>query len=127
MAWNNVRNEPRREWIEQGLGLVFIVLYVAWGWACGRLSLLIYPLVKCGETYIDGSCKGYYHISYWTDPGNAAIWLGLMVAPWLIVPAWHLTHEIGEFVCTIITSIGFDPRPNPRENTYEYKRARGNL
>lgn len=111
MALSNMGREPRREWTEQGFGVLFILGYVIWGIVCSRLSVLIYPLEKCGEFYSDGFCDHRYHINYWTDPGNPAIWIGLMVSPWLLIPLWYLIHELGEMTCSIMTSMGFDPRP----------------
>lgn len=106
MAWNNVRNEPKREWIEQGFGLLAVVLY----------GVFVYYIVQ----YCGGLDHGPKAMPIALQYILAALLIGLGCALLFIISVggWYLAHEIGEFACALLTGMGWDPRPNPRENRY---------
>lgn len=112
MALSNIGREPRREWTEQGAG---VLAAVAWLLGCKYLA---HPLA----VYINPQYYSRWDGTKWlmaTSPTQ--VWaltvlfsILLAVIPFLIVAAWYLLHAIGEGVCGLMASMGFDPRPRKR-------------
>lgn len=109
MAWGNVRNEPRREWIEQVIGLFVVIL-----------------VVVCDCLFTSYELKGYVNNDRPIIYGLVLMvsLIGVGVAVGLMFGLWYFAHEVGEIVSGWLTNLGWDPRPNPRENTWEYKKTR---
>lgn len=101
MALSNIRNEPRREWTEQGIGLLVLLVFVFVDY---RLSLW-FQMMTGGD---ERGCP-------W-PLGMLLIGVGIMLVIPLTVLIWYGAHELGESVCGLMTSLGFDPRPKQRYN-----------
>lgn len=117
MALNNIRNEPRREWTEQLFGVGAVILYVIYGYYCVKWAMIIHPtytqvFVESTET-VRGYWKDTDQLDYW-EGGDIFVTIGLLLIPWLVLPIWYGLHEIGEFTCGLMKSLGFDPRPRLR-------------
>lgn len=94
MALSNIGREPRREIIEQVIGVGFVVVYLVCDYQFARWV--------------------YAPESFWKDPGD----LTLMVGGLLFIPIFYglllFTHIMGEIVCGWLTVVGVDPRPRQR-------------
>jgi len=97
MAWSNRKREPRREWIEQGIGIFGALLFLAVDIPVG--------------------------IWFQHNTGNRPYdWiLGMVFIPGMLLATfallylfWHLLHLIGEQICDLLAKAGVDPRPRNR-------------
>lgn len=88
MALSNLRNEPRREIIEQAVGVIFLAAFL----------VLDYAAVK----WLGAKEPGDFLI------GMPFVGAGLFFASFFLAFG---VHAIGEFVCAGMASLGFDPRP----------------
>ncbi len=94
MALDNIRNEPRREIIEQAAGLAAIAAFV----------LLDYAIV---------AWIGYSNTADLVF-GMVLVGVGLILTPIILAALAVVMHSIGEGVCAILGKFGADPRPEQR-------------
>jgi hypothetical protein len=99
MAWSNRNREPRREWTEQGFGLIALVLY---SYLCWYLSSLL-PLGP-------GNPPRIVDFALLLVFNTITIFLGFIILNF----AWLLVHAAGEVFCDVLRVIGLDPRPTRR-------------
>lgn len=109
MALDNIRREPKRELIESGVGTITV--------------LVVLPLYLWLVHYIVMRSHPSDNQDWWS--GHIAVFFFLPVA--LFLGYWvfyliflYIPHAIGEEVCALMRSYGFDPRPKyrPREDYY---------
>lgn len=104
MALSNMAVEPRREWTEQGLGVIGLVLYVVFS-----LVLALHLRTWNGH---DNSDVAQVILSTFATGIGLVISLALLVM--LSTGIWYLIHEVGEMVCELLALVGLDPRPKKR-------------
>jgi hypothetical protein len=97
MALSNIFREPRRELIEQGVGLVGFTGLVL----CDQAAAAIMCLVVDGTTSVEAA--------EWAVASAMAIPLGFM-----IVGVMVLMHAAGEALCNSLQSRGVHLRPRQR-------------
>lgn len=94
MALSNLTKEPRREVIEQSLGIAAFAFYI---WADYAFIRWL-GAVKTGDL-VFGMLLGFVSIPM----------VGLLLFMMLL-----LAHAVGEGVCALCARAGFDPRPTRR-------------
>ena len=94
MALSNVLREPRRELIEQGLGVLVIAGFIGLDYFG---ALQIYRL-------IDGANSGDFAFALFL--ATLAIPIGFL--------SLLVIHLIGEIICDLMADRGYDPRPTNR-------------
>lgn len=97
MALSNVLREPRRELIEQGLGVLAIGGFIGFDYI---ITSLIFADFMAPTTYL------WADFAFAMFVGAAAIFLGFI--------GLHIIHWIGEAVCGAMARRGYDPRPTRR-------------
>lgn len=102
MALKNMKVEPRREIIEQGLGLGVLMAWI----------VAAYPIASWIVAY-NQPIRGENLILAWI-----LSWIGgliiVFVGFWLVVGTWYLAHGMGEGISQLMTTLGWDPRPKQR-------------
>lgn len=103
MALSNMGREPRREWTEQGFGLLILALLVVgyivgirWFWVVANITN--------------------------TPDKIGSFFVGVLVFAFsllCVVGLWYLAHEFGEWACNLLKSAGLDPRPKNRPGRYD--------
>lgn len=94
MALSNLRNEPRREIIEQVAGLGLIAGLIGLDYGVARL----FGPNGTGEMILAMMMAAF------------AIIIGTLIIYFLIFGA----HVIGEIICDMLDDLGADPRPTER-------------
>lgn len=95
MALSNLRREPRREIIEQGLGVL----------ALAALLYADYAFI----TWLDAS-RGWFDFILLMFIAPSILFL-LACAIYFLM---HVAHVVGEGVCALMAKLGSDPRPKQR-------------
>lgn len=91
MALSNFKNEPRREIIEQAVGIA----------AIAALLFLDYAIVRwLGAVQTIDIIMGMF--------------VGACIIPFLILFLAFGVHAVGELVCGALAAFGIDPRPTER-------------
>lgn len=96
MALSNMRNEPRRELIESGLGIVATILFLVIDYKA--VHAFLPPLLNSSDRI---------------QATIFCMFLGCFAVPLTVMLA-HLTHWFGEVLCGWAAAIGYDPRPKDR-------------
>ena len=91
MALSNLKNEPRREIIEQAAGVLAIVCFLFGNYAFVKWMGAEKPVdIVCGMI------------------------ITAMVVPFAVMFLTFGIHVIGEAVCGVLAGLGLDPRPSQR-------------
>lgn len=103
MALSNMGREPRREWVEQGFGLLVLALLgigyivgIRWFWVAANITKT--------DDKVGSFCVGLIVYA-----------VGLLS----VLGLWYLAHEFGEWACDLLKSAGLDPRPKNRPGRYD--------
>ncbi len=94
MALSNLRNEPRREIIEQVAGVAIFAFYIA----------VVYGVVA----WLGAKTSGDWIF------GMLLTAFGLPIVGAMLFLIAHGLHALGEGVCALLANFGADPRPTER-------------